>query len=178
MPFSCCNMNNCDYASRNDKSYWLSTNASIPGDSILMGSEIRQHISRCVVCEASTPTITLHSQSGEDPPCPYNWKNLWSGYSFLMVRNAKYQHKDFKHLMLMLYCASLYILNHMMQPHFFVPAYRIRGRGRRTVSDINRKLFKGLPQSTVRGVPRFTWHVPIFSHLLQFLADSSEHAEL
>ena len=31
MPFLFCDFNNnCNYASRNDKSYWLSTNAAIP----------------------------------------------------------------------------------------------------------------------------------------------------
>lgn len=31
MPFLYCNINNvCNYASRNDKSYWLSTTAAIP----------------------------------------------------------------------------------------------------------------------------------------------------
>lgn len=90
MPFSCCNMDNCDYASRNDKSYWLSTTASIPMNSILRGMEIQRHISRCVVCEASSPAITLHSQDGTVPRCPSSWRRLWFGYSFLMVREAKY----------------------------------------------------------------------------------------
>ena len=87
MPFLFCDVNNvCNYASRNDKSYWLSTNGPIP---MMPVSEdaIRQHISRCSVCEAPTNVIAVHSQSKQIPQCPDGWNGLWIGYSFVMVRS-------------------------------------------------------------------------------------------
>lgn len=85
MPFLFCDFNNvCNYASRNDRSYWLSTSAPIP----MMPVEetaIRQYISRCVVCEAPANVIAVHSQSLSLPECPNGWSGLWIGYSFLMV---------------------------------------------------------------------------------------------
>ena len=59
MPFSYCNMGTCDYASRNDKSYWLSTTAAVPMMPVA-GEEIKEHISRCVVYEVtSLGTLSL-----------------------------------------------------------------------------------------------------------------------
>jgi collagen type IV alpha len=84
MPFVFCDFNNvCNYASRNDKSYWLSTNAPIP---MMPVSEvaIRPYISRCVVCEAPANVIAVHSQSLNIPDCPSGWTALWMGYSFAM----------------------------------------------------------------------------------------------
>ena len=85
MPFLFCDTNSvCNYASRNDKSYWLSTNAAIPmmpvGD-----TEIPPYISRCVVCDAPSNVIAIHSQTLEIPDCPIGWTGLWIGYSFVMV---------------------------------------------------------------------------------------------
>lgn len=86
MPFLFCDFNNvCNYASRNDRSYWLSTSAPIP----MMPVEetaIKQYISRCVVCEAPANVIAVHSQSLSLPECPNGWSGLWIGYSFVMVR--------------------------------------------------------------------------------------------
>lgn len=85
MPFLFCDINDvCNYASRNDKSYWLSTNGPIP---MMPVSEdaIRQHISRCTVCEAPTNVIAVHSQTIDIPSCPNGWSSLWIGYSFVMV---------------------------------------------------------------------------------------------
>ena len=46
MPFMFCDFNNvCNYASRNDKSYWLSTTAPIPMMPV-DNSAIREYISR------------------------------------------------------------------------------------------------------------------------------------
>lgn len=45
--------------------------------------------SRCVVCEAPTRVIAVHSQSDLIPDCPSGWENLWIGYSFLMVGTAR-----------------------------------------------------------------------------------------
>lgn len=84
MPFSSCNMGTCSYASRNDKSYWLSTTAAIPSIPV-GGAAIADHISRCVVCEAPSSAIAVHSQMSNQPQCPPSWRSLWTGYSFLMV---------------------------------------------------------------------------------------------
>lgn len=84
MPFSSCNMGTCSYASRNDKSYWLSTTAAVPSIPV-GGASIAEHISRCVVCEAPSSPIALHSQTSAQPDCPPSWRSLWTGYSFLMV---------------------------------------------------------------------------------------------
>jgi len=84
MPFVFCNFNNvCNYASRNDKSYWLSTTAPIPMMPV-SESSIRQYISRCVVCEVPSNVIAVHSQSVTVPNCPRGWTSLWIGYSFAM----------------------------------------------------------------------------------------------
>uniref|UniRef100_A0A803SN23 Collagen IV NC1 domain-containing protein n=3 Tax=Anolis carolinensis TaxID=28377 RepID=A0A803SN23_ANOCA len=84
MPFLYCNINEvCYYASRNDKSYWLSTTASIP--MMPVGSfQIAQYISRCSVCEAPSQAVAVHSQGINIPQCPEGWRSLWIGYSFLM----------------------------------------------------------------------------------------------
>lgn len=87
MPFSYCNVGTCSYASRNDKSYWLSTTAAVPSMPV-EGTSIKEHISRCMVCEAPSPPVALHSQDSTQPPCPPSWKSLWVGYSFLMHTGA------------------------------------------------------------------------------------------
>ena len=87
MPFSYCNMASCNHASRNDKSYWLSTNTPVPPMPV-EGVQISSLISRCVVCEAHSPPVAIHSQDTNPPACPYNWRPLWDGYSFLMVRTC------------------------------------------------------------------------------------------
>jgi len=84
MPFVYCNINEqCNYASRNDKSYWLSTNAPIPmmpvGD-----TDIIPYISRCTVCESPKQVIAVHSQDLAIPECPSGWDGVWIGYSFAM----------------------------------------------------------------------------------------------
>merc|ERR1711973_562064 len=85
MPFLFCDVNNvCNYASRNDKSYWLSTNAPIPMMPVT-DAAIRPYISRGVVCEAPANVIAVHSQSVNIPDCPRGWGSLWIGYSFVMV---------------------------------------------------------------------------------------------
>ncbi|XP_053392808.1 collagen alpha-2(IV) chain-like isoform X2 [Mercenaria mercenaria] len=88
MPFLFCNINNvCNYASRNDKSYWLSTNAPMPMMPVAE-LEIQPYISRCVVCDTPTNVIAVHSQTLEIPECPIGWTGLWIGYSFLMYTGA------------------------------------------------------------------------------------------
>uniref|UniRef100_A0A8C3BLS0 Collagen IV NC1 domain-containing protein n=1 Tax=Cairina moschata TaxID=8855 RepID=A0A8C3BLS0_CAIMO len=84
MPFAYCNINQvCYYASRNDKSYWLSSAAPLPMTP-LSEEEIEPYISRCAVCEAPAQAVAVHSQDQSIPPCPMNWRSLWIGYSFLM----------------------------------------------------------------------------------------------
>lgn len=86
MPFLYCNPGDiCYYASRNDKSYWLSTTAPLPMMPVEEG-EIKPYISRCSVCEAPSVAIAVHSQDITIPQCPSGWRSLWIGYSFLMVR--------------------------------------------------------------------------------------------
>jgi len=84
MPFLFCDFNNvCNYASRNDKSYWLSTNQAIPMMPVA-DYAIQEYISRCVVCETESNVIAVHSQDMNIPDCPANWESLWLGYSFAM----------------------------------------------------------------------------------------------
>ena len=100
MPFLFCDFNNvCNYASRNDKSYWLSTNEPIPmmpvaehaipefiSRLVISSKEISQaFVCRCVVCEVQTNVIAVHSQDMNIPDCPQDWEALWLGYSFAMV---------------------------------------------------------------------------------------------
>lgn len=86
MPFLYCNPGDvCYYASRNDKSYWLSTTAPLPMMPVAE-EDIRPYISRCSVCEAPAVAIAVHSQDVSIPHCPAGWRSLWIGYSFLMVR--------------------------------------------------------------------------------------------
>jgi len=47
-------------------------------------TDIQNYISRCSVCEARTRIIAVHSQSMKLPDCPYDWEELWTGYSYLM----------------------------------------------------------------------------------------------
>uniref|UniRef100_A0A3Q0T4M5 Collagen IV NC1 domain-containing protein n=1 Tax=Amphilophus citrinellus TaxID=61819 RepID=A0A3Q0T4M5_AMPCI len=84
MPFLYCNPGDiCYYASRNDKSYWLSTTAPLPMMPVEEG-DIKPYISRCSVCEAPSVAIAVHSQDITIPQCPVGWRSLWIGYSFLM----------------------------------------------------------------------------------------------
>jgi len=85
MPFLFCNLNeNCNLASRNDYTFWLSTPEPIPMMPV-QDSDVKPFISRCRVCEAPAMVMALHSQSMIEPDCPEQWKPLWRGYSFLMV---------------------------------------------------------------------------------------------
>lgn len=90
MPYMFCNINNvCDYANRNDYSYWLSTTEPMPmAMTPIPSPEVGRYISRCSVCEATTRLIAVHSQTMDIPTCPGGWEELWIGYSFLMHRDA------------------------------------------------------------------------------------------
>lgn len=87
LPFAPCNKHTCSYASRNDKSYWLTTMEPVPREHV-SGVNIKKYISRCVVCEAPSLPIAVHSQSSQSVECPENWTELWDGYSFVMVSTA------------------------------------------------------------------------------------------
>lgn len=85
LPTLTCGQNNvCNYASRNDRSFWLSTSEPIPMMPV-EEYEMKKYISRCVVCEVPTNVLAVHSQASDIPPCPNGWDSLWIGYSFLMV---------------------------------------------------------------------------------------------
>lgn len=90
MPYMFCNLNDvCDYASRNDYSYWLSSTAPMPMMMTpIKGPDIEKYISKCSVCETPTKVIAIHSQSMNVPECPENWDYMWEGYSFLMHTDA------------------------------------------------------------------------------------------
>ncbi|XP_055502468.1 collagen alpha-2(IV) chain-like [Leucoraja erinacea] len=88
VPFAYCSIDEvCHYATRNDKSYWLSTTAPLPMMP-LADSEVEPHISRCSVCEAPSVAVAVHSQDQAIPPCPSGWISLWIGYSFLMLTGS------------------------------------------------------------------------------------------
>ena len=87
LPMLSCGQNNvCNYASRNDRTFWLATAEPIPMMPV-MSTEMQQYISRCTVCEVPSNVVAIHSQSLAIPRCPAGWDDLWIGYSFLMVRN-------------------------------------------------------------------------------------------
>lgn len=90
MPFMFCNINNvCNFASRNDYSYWLSTPQPMPMNMApITGESIKPFISRCSVCETPAMVIAIHSQTIQVPPCPNAWDTLWIGYSFMMHTSA------------------------------------------------------------------------------------------
>lgn len=83
-----CDINNvCSYAENNDDSLWLSTQEPmLPMMDPIREANIQKYISRCSVCESRTSIIAVHSQSMEIPDCPIGWEDLWTGYSYLMVR--------------------------------------------------------------------------------------------
>lgn len=88
MPYMFCDHKNvCSYAENNDDSLWLSTPEPMP---VMMtpipAREITNYISRCAVCETSTRVIALHSQTMHIPDCPSGWEEMWTGYSYFMVR--------------------------------------------------------------------------------------------
>lgn len=87
MPVMACGQNNvCNYASRNDRTFWLSTSKEIPMMPV-SDQEMRPYISRCSVCEVPTNVLAVHSQSLQVPECPNGWEGLWIGYTFMMVNN-------------------------------------------------------------------------------------------
>lgn len=99
MPVMACGQNNvCNYASRNDRTFWLSTSKEIPMMPV-SDHEMRAYISRCVVCEVPSNVIAVHSQSLQIPECPYGWEGLWIGYTFLMVSFMNFRNlNSFKNL--------------------------------------------------------------------------------
>ena len=89
MPYLYCNIfGQCNFASRNDYSYWLSTDREIPMMPI-SADAVEPFIGRCVVCESPGPALAVHSQSTTLPPCPPDMTSVWQGYSFLMVSSLE-----------------------------------------------------------------------------------------
>lgn len=86
MPYMFCNIRDvCTYASRTATSYWLATEANVPMMPVEGLDGLTPFISRCSVCQAPAPLLTIHSQTNTQPECPKGWTVLWSGYSFVMV---------------------------------------------------------------------------------------------
>ena len=98
MPFMFCGSNGvCNWGARTATSYWLSSDVrqqyiGLYGldDSreqpLTRLDDIIRQISRCSVCFACGPLVTIHSQNSSVPSCPNSkWKPLWEGYSFTMV---------------------------------------------------------------------------------------------
>merc|ERR1711988_52102 len=90
MPFMFCDLNEqCNVASRNDYSYWLSTSEAMPMTmENIKGQELEKYISRCSVCETESKVMAVHSRDEQIPECPANWDSLWMGYSFVMHTGA------------------------------------------------------------------------------------------
>lgn len=90
MPFMFCNINNvCNVAWRSDYSYWLATPEPMtPMMDPVKEEQIQPYISRCVVCEAPSEIVAVHSQTMRIPDCPVGWSGLWIGYSFMMASGA------------------------------------------------------------------------------------------
>ena len=85
MPFLSCDFADiCNYASRNLKSYWLSTSAPLPNIPV-DGADVQPFISRCTVCEVPADVIAVHSQTINVPICATGWVGLWIGYSHATV---------------------------------------------------------------------------------------------
>merc|ERR1711879_513347 len=62
----------CRHASRNAKSYWLTTNAPVPMMAV-QARDVSRHISRCNVCEAPSTVIAVHSQTAQPATTPCGW---------------------------------------------------------------------------------------------------------
>ena len=87
MPFMFCDLRGqCAVASRNDYSFWLSTDEQPNMMNPARGRDIEKYISRCIVCEAPAHVLAVHSQTQTVPACPNGWDEVWIGWSFLMVR--------------------------------------------------------------------------------------------
>ena len=87
MPFVFCNLKEvCHFSSRNDYSFWLSTGKPMNQMMTPMtGNALREHISRCAVCESPSQLMAVHSQDSYLPECPVGWAPVWAGYSFAMA---------------------------------------------------------------------------------------------
>ncbi len=78
--------NRCDYATDGDYSMWLSTRTTDEGPVTGTAPEftdVKERISRCVVCYKRAPVLVMHSQTTTVPTCPSGWTELWNGYSLM-----------------------------------------------------------------------------------------------
>lgn len=152
MPFLYCNPGDiCYYASRNDKSYWLSTTAPLPMMPVEEG-EIKPYISRCSVCEAPSVAIAVHSQDITIPQCPVGWRSLWIGYSFLMVRSSNSTLLDKGNYSQCVMSCKISEFTSAFPLTFVSTAYSSGRRRRRSVPVIAWLLPRGLPHNTVHRV--------------------------
>jgi len=85
MPIYVCSGLKCQYAAREHKSFWLTTESFdlIDQDNVLTGYDIKPHVSRCAVCEVKTKPLIVHSMTQEQPDCPSGFEQLWNGHSFI-----------------------------------------------------------------------------------------------
>lgn len=85
LPFLFCGISGtCQYASRNDFTYWLAGDVRQPMMPVT-NDAVEPFVSRCVVCEAPEANIAVHSQDESTPECPLLYESLWTGFSFMMV---------------------------------------------------------------------------------------------
>ncbi|TNN63637.1 Collagen alpha-2(IV) chain [Liparis tanakae] len=89
MPFLYCNPGDiCYYASRNDKSYWLSTTAPLPMMPV-EEEEIKPYISRCSVCEAPSHTAAGNEGGGQSLSSPGSCLEDFRTTPFIECNGAK-----------------------------------------------------------------------------------------
>ena len=65
----CDDQGTCNYAFRNENSYWLSTMNDIMYGEVPM-DETEDFISRCVVCKINVAVVTVHSMADLLLNCP------------------------------------------------------------------------------------------------------------
>lgn len=109
---------------------------------------------RCVVCEAPSNVIAVHSQSVSIPNCPSGWDSLWIGYSFVMVS----------------FTISISITNYNSDSHWFSTAHGSWSWRRRSVS-VQPWLLPGrFPGYPIHWVQWSSWNVPLLCKQVELLA--------
>lgn len=62
---------------------------------------------RCSVCETSTRVIAIHSQSMSIPDCPGGWEEMWTGYSYFMVKDYNINNNKIRLCVRFLFCLNI-----------------------------------------------------------------------
>jgi len=83
MQFVLCDFDDVrNYASPNEKWFWLSTTAALPMMAVSgAGVKMTPFISRCTVYDVPENVIAFHSR--DVPMCPRGWRGLCISYSFV-----------------------------------------------------------------------------------------------